>query len=65
MPEERRAHTRIKPVPEVTWRSHLGCGALLGVFAGFLGALKEADTAGFLIPILAGVGLAGGLGSVA
>ncbi len=67
MEDDRQSATRIKPVPGVTWRSHLGCGALFGFFAGFLGALKEVDAKGFLGPVLVGVVtavLAGGLAAL-
>ncbi len=57
----------VKPVPGVTWRSHLGCGALFGFLVGFFGALREPDTTGFLVPVLAGIAvavLAGGLAAL-
>lgn len=52
-PDRPPSETRIKPVPGVTWWSHLGCGALLGFGAGFLGVLEDAD--GFALPVLAGL----------
>ena len=58
MPEEPRRQTRIKPVPGVTWRSHMGCGALFGFVAGFIGALAEITPDGLLEPVLYGLGTA-------
>lgn len=49
----RRPPTRIRPVPGVTWRSHLGCGALFGFAAGFLGVLDRAQ--GWGLPLAAGL----------
>ena len=62
-PDEPRP-SRIKPVPRVTWRSHLGCGALLGFVAGFLAALR-AFPEGLLKPLLIGLAAALVVGLVA
>ena len=58
MTYERRSKTRIKPVPGVTWRSHMGCGALFGFFAGFIGALTKTGVHGLTEPLLVGLGVA-------
>ena len=44
MQADRRKKTRIRPVPGVSWRSHMGCGALLGAFAGLFYVLREVHT---------------------
>ena len=58
MTDGRPTRSRIKPVPGVTWCSHMGSGALFGFFAGFLGAPTETETVGFREPLLIGLGVA-------
>ena len=52
-------------MPGVTWRSHMGCGALFGFVAGFLGALEELTPDGWGRPILVGLAFAVAAGVLA